>query len=329
MVVDVPKIALDRHPQLVQVVEYGCMDHYSRFSSHPSRLAGRIRKTHGEHVLLKPFRQPVTDDQSRDLLMGLLDGVRQKNAVGMQLIDKHSPRLFISVFGETHAAGHHFWALMDGQAGRSDDPALRQALLQVYIALDEAIGASLEQYESKANILLVSGHGMDRDERSHWVMDDVLVNLGLLSKSDRHEPARKSPQGNARKAVKGGLLKRMDLSLRQFVKAHMPSSITDRIHLMLQQKKNVDYAHSIAWSLPSDHQGCIRLNVKGREPNGIVDRKDYDATVDKIIEQISQLINTGSGNPIAEKIFKVHETYAMVSTLTPCPTYPWSGETSP
>lgn len=309
VILDVPKVGLGTHPRLVQVVEYGAMDHYAHYSSHPNDLAGQLRKSYGEHVLLKPFQQPVTDDQSRNLLAGLLDGVRQKNAMGMQLIEKYDPRLFVSVFGEAHAAGHHFWALMDGQAGRSDDPQLRQALQQVYIALDEAVGAFVEAYASRANILLVSGHGMDRDERSHWAMNDVLINLGLLSMPGRPAPAQEAPRGNQREPVKGGLLKRMDLGLRRIVKTYAPACITNRIHLMLQQKKDVDYANSIAWSLPSDHQGCIRLNVKGREPRGIVDKADYTKTVDRIVEQLGQLVNADTGNPIAEQIFKVHEIY--------------------
>ncbi|EGB14184.1 hypothetical protein DND132_0971 [Pseudodesulfovibrio mercurii] len=309
VVLDVPKVALGAHPRLVQVVEYGAMDHYSRYASHPRALAGRLRATHGEHVLLKPFRQPVTDDQSRDLLAGLLRGVRQKNALGMELIEEHDPRLFISVFGEAHAAGHHFWALMDGQAGQSGDPALRRALKEIYVALDQAVGDFIKRYASRANILLVSGHGMDRDERSHWVMDDVLIHLGLLSMPGRPDPARE-PRGNARRPVRGGLLKRLDLGLRRLVKEYAPAAVTDRIHLMLQQRKGVDHARSIAWSLPSDHQGCIRLNVRGREPQGIIDPVDYAGTVDNIVEQIGRLVNADTGNPIAERIFKIQETYA-------------------
>jgi predicted AlkP superfamily phosphohydrolase/phosphomutase len=62
--------------------------------------------------------------------------------------------------------------------------------------------------------------------------------------------------------------------------------------------------------MPSDLQGCIRINLEGREPTGTVKKSEYDQTVERVIAVLKSLKNTETGAPIVDKIFKLRDIYA-------------------
>lgn len=57
-----------------------------------------------------------------------------------------------------------------------------------------------------------------------------------------------------------------------------------------------------AFALPSFSEGYIRINVKGREPNGIVEPEDFGKTVDEIVAALGQLKDARTGVPMVRKI---------------------------
>ena len=63
-----------------------------------------------------------------------------------------------------------------------------------------------------------------------------------------------------------------------------------------------------AFALPSVSDGYIRLNVKGREEEGLVDPKDYDAVCDEIAEMLTQVIDARTGEKIISKVLRVRKT---------------------
>ncbi len=57
--------------------------------------------------------------------------------------------------------------------------------------------------------------------------------------------------------------------------------------------------------LPSFSEGYIRLNVTGREPEGVVDREDFTKTVNETIAALEQLVDARTGVPIVRRIERV------------------------
>ena len=65
----------------------------------------------------------------------------------------------------------------------------------------------------------------------------------------------------------------------------------------------------MAFDIPSDNTGTIRINLKGREPKGKVDPKDYDALCDKIADQFMELVNPETGDKLVQEVFRPHKKY--------------------
>ena len=61
-----------------------------------------------------------------------------------------------------------------------------------------------------------------------------------------------------------------------------------------------------AFSLPSFGEGRVRINLRGRERDGIVDADDYDRTCGEIEQLLGESINPRTGRSIAAHVERTH-----------------------
>jgi len=67
---------------------------------------------------------------------------------------------------------------------------------------------------------------------------------------------------------------------------------------------------SRAFCIPNDHAGAIRINLKGREPNGIVEPgREYDVICDELTREISELVNVDTGKKAVNEVLRIDEFY--------------------
>ena len=59
-----------------------------------------------------------------------------------------------------------------------------------------------------------------------------------------------------------------------------------------------------AFALPSFSEGYIRINLKGREPQGTVEAADYDRVCDELIAELKQLKDARSGVPMVKQVIR-------------------------
>ncbi|MGB3571834.1 MAG: nucleotide pyrophosphatase, partial [Phormidesmis sp.] len=74
-----------------------------------------------------------------------------------------------------------------------------------------------------------------------------------------------------------------------------------------------------AFALPAFAAGHLRINLKGREPNGIVDPSDYDSLCVELTEKLMQLTDARTGNPIVKEVVKTRKSAADNSPNLPDP----------
>ncbi len=78
----------------------------------------------------------------------------------------------------------------------------------------------------------------------------------------------------------------------------------------------------------NDASGGIRLNVKGREPQGIVDMaNEYDELCDMLTRELLAVINPNTGKPLITRVIKTRELYTGENVdLLPDLMVEWSRE---
>jgi len=103
------------------------------------------------------------DDRAiREMKAGLETGIARRAQICRELLGREPWGLFLTYFGETHSAGHFYWHLSASDhplhvtaAGRGD------WLLDIFQAVDRAVGDILAAAPPGARIVLFSDHGME------------------------------------------------------------------------------------------------------------------------------------------------------------------------
>jgi predicted AlkP superfamily phosphohydrolase/phosphomutase len=77
----------------------------------------------------------------------------------------------------------------------------------------------------------------------------------------------------------------------------------------------VDWARTTAWG-SGGYYGRLFLNVKGREPQGLIAPEDYEATRDRLIAELEAL-GDPDGQPIGTRVLKPEDLYRTVRGPAP------------
>ena len=77
----------------------------------------------------------------------------------------------------------------------------------------------------------------------------------------------------------------------------------------------IDWSRTIAWG-DGGYYGRLFLNVKGREPQGMVEPADYEATRDELIAKLEAAPGP-DGQPLGTKVLKPQDVYPEVRGVAP------------
>lgn len=80
-------------------------------------------------------------------------------------------------------------------------------------------------------------------------------------------------------------------------------------------KAQIDWTQTRAWG-DGGYYGRLFLNVKGREPQGVIDPADYESVRSRLIEEIAQMPDH-RGNPLGSRAYRPQELYREVRGIAP------------
>jgi predicted AlkP superfamily phosphohydrolase/phosphomutase len=276
VIVDVPKVPLLPAVDGVQIVEWGAYDHYSSgFVSTPCHLSDEIIQEFGNHPFIESnFEVKLHSRRDFDSIKSqALEGVRLKQRLNSALLKRFSPRLFFSVFGETHAAGHAFWRFLDPTHLRCLPAADQEfAILEVYRAIDCALAEIVEQLSGDTVLFIISSQGFSLDSMvGEDFLAEILVRIGMCV------PRRES--------------------INYAYAPYAPALA-------------LDMSRTRAFCLPTDLQGYIRVNLRGREPNGIVTEAEYQSLCSELENELLALSDCTYKSPVVDRIVRVRDLYS-------------------
>jgi predicted AlkP superfamily phosphohydrolase/phosphomutase len=283
----------------VQLFEWGLHDRAFDVQSEPPAYLEALRARHGDHPVGSCDRHGESVAGYRALRDGLVRGAATKAAFASELLRAESLDLFSITFSESHCAGHQFWHLHDARHpwhARSAPADLRNALLDVYRAIDAAVGQVVDAAEA-ATVLAVFSHGMDLYFDGPQLLPEVLARLGYASGSAR---------GLAR-ALR--VAKRYVTYLPRPVKAVIKGATRLRaLHAPIASAGCLvdpfESPHTRAGIVYNNRCGAIRLNLAGREPHGCVaPGAEASRILDELARELAALRDPASGEPIVAETF--------------------------
>jgi predicted AlkP superfamily phosphohydrolase/phosphomutase len=192
----------------------------------------------------------------------LLRGIATKERIARDLLAREPWDFFMAVFGESDTAAHHFWLFHDPKSPRHR-PGFEHAIRDVYARLDQAVGTLVEGAGPDTTIGIVSDHGFGGSGTGVVHLNNWLA---------EHDHLRFAPERG------GGLLKRAALAavpdawkgaiFRKFTSLAARAEGASRF-------SGIDWTHTHAWSEELNYFPSVRINLRGREPQGLVTQQDY------------------------------------------------------
>jgi predicted AlkP superfamily phosphohydrolase/phosphomutase len=86
----------------------------------------------------------------------------------------------------------------------------------------------------------------------------------------------------------------------------------------------IDWSRTIAWGA-GGYYGRLFLNVRGREPQGVIAPEDYEATRDRLVAELEAL-GDHEGRPIGTRVLKPEQLYRHVRGAAPPDLFVYFGD---
>lgn len=281
----------------------------SRFTYPPDLYEELKREVGGYTINVDIETGRLQEAGEEQLLHEIEEMMRQRSAAVKYLAHTRDWDLLSVVYGAGDRVSHKFWKYMD-----QEHPTLQAGkggvIPRVYSLLDEEVGELVSELaDERTLVLLVSDHGFGPLKKAFF-LNQWLSEHGYLAFKEREVRdwgTRLHGWVNAglRQAVHWldrpwmGAAKRAAFDLLPGLKGRMHSSMA---------YAKVDWMRTRAYG--SGTMGNIYLNVRGREPQGIVEQgEEYEVLRSHLIEELKSLRDPDTGAPVFEEVYRREDIY--------------------
>jgi len=284
----------------------GLMAPPDRITTYPENLAEELGNQFDKHDLdISWSRYTKRDIDS--FMSKIISSNQQKREVTLHLMKKFDWDFFITVFTETDRLQHLLWNYIHN-ADNKDKDSLKthKAITQYYRELDKAIGEIITFAGNNTKVIIMSDHGFGPTEKKVYI-NSWLEEQGLLS---FYKDKTLSFNNQRRKRfILYQILKRFDI-LNIVSKLSSKIKRTPRILWNYNKVLDcIDWQKTKAYVASNTNQG-IYINLKGREPNGIVEPgKEYESVREAIIKSLQSFLHPVTKEPLVSHIWKREDIY--------------------
>ncbi len=270
--------------------------------THPAELAGELNDVTGGYEIVT--REVFDPARPRPYLDSVLATIEKREKALDFLLDRYRIGAGMLVYNETDTIQHKLWP--DGAFPADGEPPWpASGVCDVYERLDAAVGRLIDRFGDETNLLLVSDHGAG-PMRGVMYINQWLRNRGCL---------------RLRRSVGYPLkwfLARSDLLVRGYRVAQkmgmgwiarlVPDSLRQGVATSFVSFDDVDWSRTRAYS--HGEFGQIFLNLRGREPQGIVEPgAEADEVLATITRELGEVVDPATGRPVVTKVWRRDEVF--------------------
>lgn len=228
-------------------------------------------------------------------------------SLALNVHERQVHKLFMVVYNQLDAVGHHFPRHQDPSYPSHDpkrSPRYQDVIGEFHRRLDEAVGRILYLTNPETLILVVSDHGMGPRATKFFNVNHWLHTHSLLRPRPRRAPLTRW----------GSRLLNLineNLPIRQELRRFLPPRLKAPITGLMFNAGGVSWAETKAYRvrmLPPIEG--IHLNVRGRQPSGIVEQTlEYEELRDLILSGLKDVRDPDTQEPIVIQAWRREELY--------------------
>ena len=273
---------------------------------HPDGILDEVREAIGGYRVY-PRHEGANDAERSEMIENYRELVGMRGEAFRYLVDRLDPAFGFLQFQVTDSVFH-------------ERPGDHDAVTAVYEAVDEEVAATLDA-SGPRNVLVASDHGMGRYEGYEFRVNDFLREAGYVKTKrggEKGMPAwgpLRDGGGDESSALERG----MALAARAGVTSQRVGRVLDRVGLtdlvlgvvpqgmVRAGTEQVDFPNSRAYMRERIELG-IRINLEGREPDGIVPESEYERVREDLIERL-RAVRTPDGERVFESVVPREEHF--------------------
>jgi len=271
----------------------------------PDGLLKEINANVGKYVIDVDVPNISGGDKREIFLNKAMESLKIRRDTMRYLYLKHKPDFFCVAFTESDRISHNFWKYMDSFSSHLPISDLERekygdAILNLYIELDIILAEILSMIDDDTTLYIISDHGFGPVHKTVSV-HRWLCHHGFMKIKNGGLGFGKLTDGFVRK-----FQEILPPGAKGFVKKWLP-------FLANTAASQASYA-GIDWSqtraYPVGHFSDIFINVKGRQPSGIVKPgREYEKLRDEITETLYEFKDPEDNSKVVERVYKREELY--------------------
>jgi len=303
-VLDVPFTFENREPRAMEIANWGSHDLMGPFQASVPALRRDIRRRFGRHPM--GYEIPVSKDtgQLETMRRECIEGAHTKAELARWLRETTRWNLFLAVFGECHRGGHILWR--DHDVAHAHVPP--GALLDVYRAVDAGVGRVLDGVDlATTTVVVFALHGMGYNFSQEHFVRRAMDRINAIHR--REDVVRDAPPA-PRRGLMRALRESIPAPVQHAIARAVPVQVRDWV-VAREVTGGVDWRKTPGISLRSDLFSFVRLNLAGRERDGMLapGSDEHRRYVDHVTQSFLAL-RTDTGAPIVRDVVPAHEVLA-------------------
>jgi predicted AlkP superfamily phosphohydrolase/phosphomutase len=325
VVFDPPYFALNAAPGVRGLVNWGAHDPGVPQSARPGDLLAEIEARFGKYPArnwIYGFVWP-SQDRTRTMAEALEQAVRVRSDIAAWLFGERLADwdLGYMVISEYHSAIEAMWHGVDEDHPLHRAPSAQaagQGVRRVYEAADQLLGRMMDLFP-EASFVVFNLHGMganDSDIASMALLPELLFRHAFGESALEGGPQQSAsdpwvgenehwdevvdralPKGMRRKRGLSGAF----ASLWSSLAGGAPDA---SLEWMPATRYGKFWKHMPAFALPSFYDGRIRINLMGREADGVIHPADYEAACQTVERLLMDCRDIHTDRPVVRKLLR-------------------------
>jgi predicted AlkP superfamily phosphohydrolase/phosphomutase len=274
---------------------------------YPPELAAELEQEIGDYRIYPT--ETFSESRKDRFLKASYDLLEMRTRTAVYLAESKPWDVFMTVFFDTDRLLHQLWHYLEADhAWRADDEDREGIVRDYFREVDRSIARLLEHADEETQVLILSDHGMGKAS-NFIVLNNWLLDVGLLR-------LKRDPWTRLKELMfrSGFTLRNVHqvadrLGLARTAEYVAGYFVDHLLKIAFLSFLDVDWSKSRAYSF-GRHLGSVYVNVKGREPQGVVEPgAEYEAVRDEIERLAFDFRDPQSGRKLIGEVQRREEIY--------------------
>ncbi len=232
------------------------------------------------------------------LMKQILKVTRDVRRLMDHLLEEDSWDFFFTAFTGPDRLQHFMW---------DDVVSMHADCVEYFRLLDEILGDILAGIDDDVAVFISSDHGFTAINK-FFSINRYFEETGLLKARGNRKPGASHEVSGLGKLVGASLNLARSLNVKKYLPVFMLKFIRKYVHRPEMVENEIDWKQTKVFSIFA--YGIVFLNLKGREPEGIVAEQEYGNVCALVEKELLGICDPETGKHVVKKVYRGKEIYS-------------------